>query len=132
MRAALALLLALWCGHAAAQPLCPGSNQSWSFTLQPPQQFAVYDLTNTAPGTTGGPPGQLVGLATVLWLSAPLSTAFVGIPQTVAQQWQTASNTMTFYQQRILPAYHSILLYQGQPYMNCPFRGPAGYVLWTR
>ena len=128
----IALFALLWSSLALAQPACPGSNQSWSFSLQPPMQFAVYDLTNTAPGTQGGPPGQLVGLLTVLWLDPKTTIAFVGVPQSTAQQWQVASNQMTFYQQRIQHVYRSILLFQGQPWNNCPARGPKGTIIWTR
>lgn len=117
-------ILLLLAGRAHAQA-CPGSNQSWSFTLQSPQQFAVYDLTNA-------PPGKPAGLMTVLYY-APLATmAFVAVPQTTAQQWQVASNTNTFYSQRVLPGYRSLLIEQGQPWMNCPVCGPDGVCPWTR
>jgi len=127
MRTVLALAL-LWAAPALAQR-CPGSNQSWSFSLQPPQQFAVYDLTNA-------PPGAPAGLTTVLWPVGPTTTnstiAFVNVPQTIVQQWQVAGNTYTFYQQRIYPVYHALLIEQGQPFQNCPLCGPDGVCPWTK
>jgi len=127
MRTLAFLAALLWTSHALAQA-CPGSNQSWSFTLQPPQQFAVYDLTNA-------PPGKPAGLMTALW-PVPYTTnstmAFVNVPQSIAQQWQVASNTYTFYQQRVLPVYRALLIEQGQPWQNCPMCGPDGVCPWTR
>lgn len=122
LRVLMAFAALLWASAAHAQ-LCPGSNQSWSFTVQPPQQFVVYDLTYA-------PPGLPPGLTTVLYLNDALTTAFVNVPQSIAQQWQVASNTYTFYQQRVLPVYHQVLLAQGQPGNNCAITGPDGYAIW--
>lgn len=118
LRAVLIFLLSI--GIAEAQT-CPGSNASWSFAIPSPMQWAVYDL---AP-----PPGVSVGLLTVLYADRTAET-FIGVPQTVAQQWQFSPNQTQFFNNRIRPVYHELLLIQGT---NCPLllNGTAG-ALWTK
>jgi len=117
----LAALLALLCGPAMAQQTqCPGSNQSWSFTLPAPMQFAVYDLL--------GIPGVSPGMLSVLYLNRSGET-FFGVPQATAQRFQQAANQQQFYSQQIKPVYHEMLLLQGS---NCPLLTSTPGALWTK
>ena len=106
----IALILALLCSPVAAQQTqCPGSPQSWSFTLPPPMQWALYDLL--------APPGVPTGMLSILYLNRTAET-FIGVPQAVAQSFQYSSNQQQFFNNQIKPVYHELLLYENT---SCPF-----------
>lgn len=85
-------------------------------------QFATYDLRNR-------PPSAPAGLLTVLWLAPTPPTAFVGVPQSVANAFQVSNSQLTFYNTRILPAYHELLMALST---NCPLTGVGDVAIWTK
>lgn len=105
------------------ETLCPGSYASWSISsLSGSLDFATYDLRYYGPAT---PPGWL----TVRKKNGHINT-FLGVPQTVAQQFQFTPNQERFYENQIENRFHSILLLEQS---NCPLRlaGSEAY-LWTK
>lgn len=125
----LAALLALLCGPAMAQQTqCPGSNQSWSFSLPAPMQWAVFDLS-VPPGAQPNPLSRIpTGLLSILYQDRTALT-FIGVPQTVAQAFQTSSNQTNFFTRQVAPVYHELLLLQGS---NCPLLTSQPGVLWSK
>lgn len=119
----LALLIGLTVPALAQNTQCPGSNQSWSNQLPAPMAFMVYDLT--------GLPGVPLGFLTVVQQggkNARMDT-YIGVPQTIAQQFPISANPLQFYQTRIAPVYHELLLLSGS---DCPLQLQAsGGALWT-
>lgn len=103
-----------------AQTQCPGSSASWSFSLPAPMQWAFYDLF---PPT--GVPGGLVSVVN----ADKTAETFLGVPQTVPQQWQVSSNPTQFFNVQIKPVYHELLLVEGS---KCPLLNPGGNAVWTK
>ena len=127
----------------------PASNQSWSFPLPPPMQWAVFNLT-VPPGLQPNPLSLIpTGILTILYLDRTAET-FIGVPQTVATAFQTSGNRqpsytppgmsarqqqaqmqIDFFNRRIKPVYHELLLIGGPN--NLPlFTGDGSQAVWTK
>jgi hypothetical protein len=117
----LALLILLITGPAFAQQQCPGSIQTWSWGIPfPPFQWGFYDLTPA--------PGISAGALSVAYTTLKAET-FIGVPQSVAQNFQYSSNPPQFFNNQIKPVYHELLLLEKS---NCPLLLQSTGALWTK
>jgi hypothetical protein len=117
MKPLFALLLLV--APALAQT-CPGSNASYSASLPPPLSFMLYDL---AP-----PLGVPSGMLTVFAANGAPET-FIGVPQSVAQQFPLQRDPVQYFNTSIRPVYHELLLAQKAP---CPVLTSTPGALWSR
>lgn len=112
------ILIMMLCGAAHAQ--CPGSNESFSFPLPAPMQYATYDLLTI--------PGIPAGLLTVTYLNGNVET-FFGVQQQVAQSFEVSPNQAQFFANQIKPVFHELLMITRT---GCPLLTQAPGALWTR
>jgi hypothetical protein len=115
--------------HSQTHTQCPGSNQSWSFGLPAPFQWAVFDLDLPIRPQ----PINLIpsGAITILYPNKTAET-FIGVSQTVAQKWAYTTPTVQqvpFFFHQIKPVYHELLLISGS---NCPLMLDGTHAVWTK